>query len=183
MATIQRTQYKDPILEAVIELLNTNASRDIRTFYYGDVLLVPKSELPVVSVAIDNTQIATDDTGSDKSTVPLVISVITEINDTATQDFDVMAGTNSLYEIVIGRNADYTFREDSIAHILRANDQLDSKVTSNGSIVSVFLGTETDRDPINIDFGIGVERRGQGIWSVEATIRVNAYVYTPRVDQ
>lgn len=183
MASIKRTQYKDPILQAVINHLEKHANRDIKTYYYGDVLLVPKTELPVISVAIDATRIAVDDTGTDKSTVPLVISVITDIGDNPNRDFDVMAGTNSLYEIVIGRNDDFTFRKDSLAYILRAHDQLATAQTPAGETVQVYMGTETDREPLDIDFGIGVERRGQGIWSVESTIRVNAYVYTPRVDE
>jgi len=182
MAAIKDSQYKDPIIEAVINFLDGNASRDIKTYYYGDVLLIPKTELPAISVAIDATRIAVDDTGTDKSTVPLVISVITDINDNPNRDFDVMAGTNSLYDIVIGRNDDFTFKDYSLAHLLRKNQDLAAVTLPGGDSVQVWLGTETDREPLDIDFGIGVERRGQGIWSVESTIRINAYAYTPRED-
>ena len=72
---IKRTQYRDPLIEKIIDHLKQGANKDIKNWYHGDVLLIQKRELPAVSVAIDNTIVTTDSTGDDKSTVPIVISV------------------------------------------------------------------------------------------------------------
>lgn len=177
---IIRTQYRDPIIEAIIDHLDKNASKDIKTYYHGDVLLLKKSELPAISVAIDGTRVTTDSTGDDKSTVPIVISVITAINDNQARDFDVMAGTTALYEIVTGRNKDFTYRKDSLVKLLRQKVDLAHTTDENGSQISVFLGIEDQ--PLEVEFGIGVERRGEGIFSTEAAIRTTAFIYTPKIE-
>lgn len=178
---LRRNQYRDPIIEAIINHLKQGANPDIKNWYYGDVLLVSKRDLPAVSVAIDRTRIITDSTGDDKSVVPIVISVITDINADQGRDWDTMAGTTELYEYIIGRNADFTFRKDSFAHLLREKVQLAAATTQDGDQVSVYLGIE-DQD-LDVEFGIGVERRGPGIFSVEAAIRTTAFVYTPSIQE
>lgn len=178
---IKRTQYRDPLIEKIIDHLKQGASKDIKNWYHGDVLLIQKRELPAVSVAIDNTIVTTDSTGDDKSTVPIVISVITDINANQARDWDTMAGTTELYDIVAGRNKDFTYRKDSMIHLLREKVHLASEQSEDGrGEVSVFLGIEDQ--PLQVEFGIGVERRGAGIFSVEAAIRTSAFIYTPKIE-
>jgi len=62
---LNRVQYRDPVIAAIINYLKPKAHPDIRTWYYGDTLLISKSMLPAVSVAIDGMTLETDSTGDD----------------------------------------------------------------------------------------------------------------------
>ena len=176
---LNRAQYRDPVIAAIINYLKPKAHPDIRTWYYGDTLLISKSMLPAVSVAIDGMTLETDSTGDDVTKMAITISVITDINANQGRDFDVEAGTTELYEIVSGKDDNFIYTEDSIMRLLRERVQLATATTPDGESVSVMLGIEDQ--PLSVDFGIGVERRGPGIFSVEAAIHTTAYIYAPQI--
>jgi hypothetical protein len=166
-------QYRDPVIKAVIDFLEPRASRELKGhYYYGDVLLVPKSDLPIVSVAIDQENLQVVNTMEDKSLVPLVINVLVDYNSDMGRDFDLERGTNKLYELVAARNPDFTFTDESLLGLLRSTKGI--QPTEDGKI---YLGLGDT--PITADFGIGVERRGAGIFSIEGVIRVVAEINTP----
>lgn len=166
-------KYRDPIIKAVVDLLEKNADSRLKgRYYYGDVLLVPKSQLPICSVSIDSEAITTVNSLEDESTVPIVINVLTDYNDQGGKDFDLQSGTNMLYEIIAGRNDDFTFKENSMLGILRSKDGVQPVVNEK-----IYLGINDQA--VTADFGIGVERRGAGIFSIEGVIRITATINTP----
>ena len=166
-------KYRDPIIKAVVDLLEPNADSRLKGhYYYGDVLLVPKSMLPICSVSIDTEAVTTVNSLEDESKVPLVINVLTDWNDQGGKDFDLQSGTNMLYEIIAARNDDFTFRADSMLGLLRSAQGVQPVQNQK-----IYLGIDDDR--VTADFGIGVERRGAGIFSIEGTIHITATINTP----
>lgn len=161
--------YRDPVIAAVIDLLEAEGSPELKgRYYYGDILLAPRGQMPFCSIAIDNQAITSADSGNDVAVIPLVINVVVETTKDV-HSWDVMAGTNKLYDLLCGRNADYSLKSTSIAGIIRKHAEVPGG--------QLFLGIENT--PLSADFGIGVDRRGAGIFSIEGTLRVNAALYTP----
>ena len=174
--------YSDPILQKIIDLLKNNMKKGyVKTWYQGDILLVPKTMLPAVSVSIDENNIIADSNLWDKSVIPIVISILVDHTDAAgLQNFDLSAGQLKLYEMTAGRIAaskdpleTLDFMEGTMAHILLDRSKQD---LGNG----VYLNIENNT--FGFDYGIGVERRGAGIFSVEASCRVNVTVDTPAIN-
>lgn len=166
-------KYRDPIIKAVIDFLEPRADSRLKGhYYYGDVLLVPKNQLPICSVAIDLEAVTSTSSLEDESTVPLVINVLVDYNDQGGKDFDLQSGSNALYEILAARNDDFTFKDNSMLGLLRSPEGIQPAENNR-----MYLGIGDT--PITADFGIGVERRGAGIFSIEGVIRVNATINTP----
>ena len=63
------------------------------------------------------------------------------------------------------RDPSYALRPDSIAYVLRKFYQLDSKLYIN-----------LDKD-MEIDYGVSVNKRGEGIFTVEGVIRIEVFHY------
>lgn len=169
-------EYKDPVIAKIIEVLKANGPSAIKSWYYGDVLVVPKSELPVVSIAKASTQIMTADTGNDDHQMPMVLTVIYDYTRSLDRSFDLSGGTQDLYDIVEGRGDDtnkpYKLNTDSIAYVLRNNINLDP---TNKLWLSV-----GQNEGLVINYGLGIERRGPGIFSIEANIRFTARLHQTR---
>lgn len=177
-----RQKYVDPVLQKVIDLLQSKMDKSyVKTWYQGDVLLVPKKLLPAVSVSIDQNNIRADSSLWDASSIPIAISILVDHTDVSgLQSWDLSAGQMELYELTAGRivapedeGETLDFLEGSMAHVL-----LDRKNQDLGN--GVYLNIENNT--FGFDYGIGVERRGAGIFSVEATCRITVKVDTPAIN-
>lgn len=165
------SEYVDPIIALVIEKLNSEGPAQLQgRYYHGDVLLVPKQELPIVSVAKDNTVIRAASNLEDEHYMPLVINILLDYTADLDQSSDLVAGVTRLYEMCEARNGDYTLKADSLAYILRKYQQLDNNVW-------IDIGPNEE---LNIDYGLGINRRGPGIFSVEAVIHTAVKIHTGR---
>lgn len=164
--------YKDPIIEKLIQALDAEGPVQLRGKYrHGDILVPAKSELPLCTIARDRTRISQASDLEDDNDMPLVITVLYDYTQDLTNDFDVQAGLTSLWEIMEKRNSsNYAIEPGTIAYVLRHKQQLDNKL---------WLAVGPNQ-VVDIDYGIGIERRGPGIFSVEAVARVSARVHSPR---
>ena len=174
--------YTDPILGRIIQHLQDNMDKSyVKTWHQGDVLLLPKSDLPAVSVAYDYNNILASDNLHDGSDRDVVISIIVDHTERSMwESWDIMAGQMELYEITAGmqplsnnkaERAKYI--EGCMAAVLtdRAKQDL-----GNG----IFLNVTNNN--LNFEYGIGVERRGEGIFSIEATCRIVVTVDTNAIN-
>lgn len=171
-------EYRDPIIDKIIEKLEAEGPEQLRGKYYnGDVLLVPKSELPVCSIAKDTTAIAAADNATDDHVMPLVLNVLYDYTSDLDQSSDIVAGVTGLYRMMEGRGEDsgagpYDLNASSISYILRKYQSLDP---ANNLWLSV-----GPNERITIDYGLGIERRGPGIYSMESVIRFSARAHILR---
>lgn len=177
-----RGRYTDPILGRIIKLLKDKMDKDyVKTWHQGDVLLLPKSDLPAISVAYDYNNIIASDNLHDMSTRVVTISVIVDHTDASMwRSWDIMAGQMELYEITSGMEAlseDKSKRAKYLSGTLAAvlTDRQNQDL-GNG----IFL--DVQNDTLTFDYGIGVERRGAGIFSIEGSCRINVVVDTNAIN-
>ena len=164
------TEYRDPILKAIIDMLEVEGPEELEGHYvYGDVLAPAKSLLPVVSVARQGTNIQSDGTMQDVHTSAIVLSVIYDWTQDYDQSFDLTRGSNGLYQLIEGRNADFSIKARTLSYALRDNqklaDNLYISIRDNG---------------LEIDYGLGWEKRGSNIFSVEGILRFNIELTQPK---
>lgn len=164
--------YKDPVIQRLIDVLEENGPIELRgKYHHGDVMVPAKSDLPMVTIARDRTRITQASDLEDDNIMPLVINVLYDYTQDLTNDFNVQAGVTSLYRLVEERDpTNYRLKENTIGWVLRQKQQLGPKL---------FLAVGPN-EALDIDYGLGVERRGPGIFSVESVIRISARAHTPR---
>lgn len=162
-------EYRDPILEKLITMLEENGPEELVGHYiYGDTLAPKKDDLPIVSVAREETRVTSDGTMQDVHTTAIVLAVIVDWTEGLDQSFDLTRGTQQLYELLEKRETDptsenyYAVLEGTLVHALRANQKLD-----NNLYISI-------RDEgLLVDYGLGWEKRGDNIFSAEGILRFN----------
>lgn len=159
------SEYRDPILQKLIDTLEAEGPSDLVGHYrQGDVIAVSKEELPVVTVTKASTRMGAASNQEDDQLMPVVINVIYDFMRDLTQSSDLEVGMTTLYGYCEGRSdTDYTLLPDSLAYILRKYPKLDDNL-----YISVGPNEE-----LSINYGMGIERRGKGIFSVEAVLRFN----------
>lgn len=154
------TTYRDPVITAIIALLNAEGHKDLKNrFFYGDPLLVNRSQLPAVFISRDSSSIDDEDVATDRSRMKMVINVVYDLTRDFNQDFANINSANAIYEYIEGRNDDFTLKTTSIAYILRKYQQINSHLYINLDV------------PLELDYGIGVEKRGQGVYTTEGVVR------------
>jgi len=164
--------YKDPVIQKLIDVLEADGPADLKgKYHHGDVLVPAKSDLPMVTIARDRTRITQASDLEDDNIMPLVINILYDYTRDLTNDFDVAAGVTSLYQLVEERDeVNYRIKPGTIAWVLRNKQQLANKL---------WLAVGPN-EVLDIDYGLGVERRGPGIFSVESVIRITARAHTAR---
>jgi hypothetical protein len=167
-------EYKDPIIAKLIEKFEAEGPTELRGHYFhGDILLVPKREMPAVSIAKDETRIYPASNMEDEHYMPLVINVIYDWTKDLDQSSELAAGVTGLYKLVEERDSDYQLVSNSLAYVLRKYQTLDDDVW-------ISVGPN---EQLQINYGLGIERRGPGIFSVEAVIRCSVKIHKVRVSQ
>lgn len=154
--------YQDPIIQAYIDLIKAKQGA-IKTFYQGEPVRIPASDLPCAIISKRETRAAPHTNAEDEYAVGMSITVITDIRqDLSTEDAaaSMVAGVSSLYEIIEGRNADYTLKDTSVLHILRHNIAVDSARN-----LRTDLGSMT-----RVDYGTTLRERPREEWSIEARV-------------
>lgn len=162
-----RNEYIDPVLKKIADKLELEGPVELRGKYrYGDVLVPPKKELPMCTISKDTTIVTKVSNMEDDNLIAVVLNVIYDWTMDLNKSFDLYAGSTSLYNIMEGRNDDYTLKDNTILKVLRKYQQIDT---------NMWLAVGPNEN-IRISYGLGIERRGQNIFSVEAEIRFNARV-------
>lgn len=158
--------YKDPILEKYINLLKTKLSGKIKTFYQGDPLKIPNTNLPCIIISRSQTRIAQETNAEDGHEMSLIITVVTDTRSDLSTNEDISQigpGIATLYELVEGRDpATYVLRDDSILGILRKN-----QIVDNANNIRTDLRSVT-----RVDYGETVRQRKPEIYSIEARIEI-----------
>lgn len=164
--------YYDPIIAKVIDMLEASGPTKLMGRYVnGDVMLPNKSELPMCYITKDQVLAQPANNMEDEHLQMLVATVILDFTGDLNEAADIVAGVPDLWQICEARNDNYELLPDTMLYQLRNSQQLDNKVW-------IGLGT-----PVQINYGMGIERRGPGIFSVEATIRFTVRLHLPAPGQ
>lgn len=158
--------YRDPVIAKIIAVLNASGPVKLKNRYFqGDPVVVAKSQLPAVFISKDKTNIGNDTVSEDFSRMPMVLNVVYDLTRDFGQAFDNIDSATAVYEMLEARNPDYSLRSDSIAAVLRHNQQLDAH-----------LYIDFDKD-LELDYGVSIGKRGDGIFTVEGVCKFEVYGY------
>lgn len=157
--------YTDPILKKYVDLITGSTNR-FKRVYYGDPLRIGASELPALIIAKVDTQVANLTNVDDIHNIRISLTVVTDIRDTISDEKTMVAGVNSLYNIIEGRDEAYQLKTDSLLYILRHNVEID-----------VAHNLRTDISTMShIDYGMTIGKRGENAssWAIEGTLDLTA---------
>lgn len=164
--------YSDPIIRKYIDLIKAKNGK-IKVFYQGDPTRIPISVLPCCVIYKKDTGVRHFTNAQDEHAIGLVFTVITDIRqDLSTNENDakVVEGVASLYEIIEGRNEDYTLMDTSLLGILRKNQLVDD--TNN---------LRTDLDNVTtVNYGETLRQRDPEQWTIEARVEIIAHFVQTR---
>jgi hypothetical protein len=154
--------YSDPVIRKYTELLKANTG-SIKAFYEGEPLRVPTSNLPCAIISKRETRVGPLSNAEDEHGIGMSITIIADVRkDLTTEEGaqNAVAGVATLYDIIEGRNDDYTLKDDCILGILRSN-----------ILVDATYGLRTDLGSITrVDYGTTLRDRAPEEWSIEARI-------------
>jgi hypothetical protein len=154
--------YRDPVIELLKSVLNAHGPAALQNKYFtGDPLVVAKSRLPAVFITRDVTRITNEDVVNDRHDMAIVLNVVQDLTADFNQAFDQLNSSVTLYRWIEGRNADYTLRSDSLLYILRNYQE----TIANNMWINM-------AEAVEASYGVTVNKRGNGIYSVEAVIHV-----------
>lgn len=163
-------EYRDPLLKALIDMLEAEGPEELVGHYvYGDVLAPPKTMLPCVSVARQETNVRSDGTMQDVHTTGIVIAVIYDWTTDLDQSFDLVRGSTGLYKLMEERNPDFSVKPKTFVYALRDNQKL-----ADNLFISI------NDNGLQVDYGLGWEKRGTNIFSVEGILRFNIELTQPK---
>ena len=158
--------YKDPIIEKYIELIK-NACGVFKVYYQGEPTRIPTVNLPCLIISKTGTTAGVHTNSEDQHLISLSITVVTDIRQelsTTENDETVLAGISKLYDIMEGRDANYTLKSNSILDILRTN------IAIAGGNLRTQLG-----ESIAIDYGETMQNREPAEWRIQAKINLVAF--------
>lgn len=154
--------YKDPIIEKYIDLIKAKCG-SIKVFYQGDPLRVPISSLPCCVISKNSTEVRKFTNSQDEHAVGMTVTIIVDIRkelSTNENDAKNVEGVSMLYDIMEGRNDDYSLKDDSILDVLRTNQLVDAA-----------NNLRTDLDTITrIAYGETLRQRNPEEWTIEARL-------------
>src|SRR5215208_3632734 len=149
--------YSDPILEKYISLIKAHNGA-LKSFFQGDPIRIGASQLPACIISKTGTNVGPLSNAEDGHEIGLRITIITDVRQDLSSDESyakIVEGVSSLYDLMEGRNADYTLKETSILDILRSNIIVDADNnlrTDLGSLTRIDYGvTERSRDTYTIE--------------------------------
>lgn len=152
--------YRDPILTLIRDRFNAEGPKELKDrYFFGDTLLVNARELPCVFMSIDVERLTNASNAEVESNIPIALNVVYDLRRDFQQSIENVNAHMSVVNFLIGRNADYTIRKDSLAGVLWNHPQLAAKLWVNLD------------QPMEADFGIGIEKRGPGIFTTEGVLK------------
>src|SRR4051812_10747204 len=113
--------YTDPIIQNYIDLIKAHTGA-IKAFYQGEPLRLPNCDLPCAFISKRETRVGPLTNAEDGHDIGLTITIVADVrSDLGTESGadNAVAGISSLYDLMEGRDADYTLKDTSILGILR----------------------------------------------------------------
>ncbi len=164
-------KYEDPVLVALRNMLNEHGPKDLKNRYgLGDPLVVNQSQLPMAFISFDTQDIGDVTNAEIQSDMNVVINVVYDLKRDFGQGVSNVESHMSIVDFITGRNPDYSLKVDSILGALMAHQDLDEKLWINIDSLS------------EVDYGVGLEKRGPGIYTAEGIVRFTVKNHQLRPD-
>lgn len=152
-------RYKDPVLQKIIDLMEAHGPAELKGRWgIGESMNLSAGSLPQAFVSYDTVQITDASSGTIEFSNNVVITVVVDMKGEFQSPVSNVESHNQVIELIARRDEDLKIRTDSIVGCLREHQD----VTPNLWI--------DDGMPTMIDYGIGIEKRGPGIVTAEASV-------------
>ena len=157
--------YIDPILEKYRDLIEAT-NKKIKTYYFGDPIRIPVSNLPACILSKTETRVAQETNIEDVHEMQIKITIITDIRDDLNDDKQIAAVVNTLYNIFEGReDTTYILKPESILNIIRTNVEVDTAQNLRTDLSTVTA----------ISYAMTVGKRAEEAWAVEGEMELVAH--------
>lgn len=156
--------YQDPIIAKYRQLIEDHSSV-FRAIYQGDPIVIPQTMLPALIIAKADTQVSHFTNQEDQHAVRMVLTVVTDLRSEISSDNTLVAGIAKLYEVIEGRNEDFTLKDGSILSILRTYREVDPDHDLRTDIGTISVSS----------FGPVLGNRDKESYSVEAQVTFTAH--------
>jgi hypothetical protein len=155
----------NPIHQKIVDILTESMSDHVNSYYFGDPLIFPQSDLPAICISNDNGEVGDESVGEDYHRINLVLTLVVDVrNNFDNVESNAVIGDSLSDRIMWGRDPD-TFKllSDTIIHTLRSHSEL-------GNNAHIDLNT-----PMVPNFGFVPGKRGENQISWEATLSFSIY--------
>lgn len=168
---MRNDEYIDPVGQKVIDFLEENGPSELKGHYKnGEVIYEAQSELPLCSMTKGRTRVTSINSMEDEHRMEMAATVILDWTQDIGASYDKIEGAARLQEFMEKRDPNtYRVQEDALLYQLRNEQQIANKF---------WIGM--DEQGSEVSYGIGVQRRGPGVISVEATLRFNVVLHLPK---
>lgn len=160
--------YTDPVLGTLITIFNAEGPTQLKNRYYeGDPIMIAKGSMPAVFLTRDKSTVQQVTNMEDEHILSVVINVVTDVTRDWGQAFNKISSMSDVWDFIEGRNSDGTLKITSLAYILRRYQTLAPKTWINL------------KRAIELDYGVGIEKRGPSIYSVEGIMKIEIRQHQP----
>ena len=159
-------RYRDPIIKLLIEKLEEFGPKElVKNYYYGNPIIIGQNEkiLPAGFISFLTSQTVKASSDRDRTINQYEINIATLIKKDWLNTGRSVQSHMTLLDWCQGRNADMNLKENSILYILRKFEVLDG---ANKLYIDMNTATQVRLFP-------GIEARGPGMFTYEATITFN----------
>ena len=164
MTTTLPQSYRDPIIQKYVDYIKSNMDV-FKTFYFGEPIKIPASNLPCLIISKTATDATESDVANDEHNIQLTFTVVTDIRNDIIDDKTLVAGTNTLYYILEGRDTDtLALNPDSLLNLLRHSVDL-----NQGKFLYTDVGTKT-----KVSYAMTIGKRDAGAYAIEGSITIVA---------
>lgn len=151
--------YPDPIIAKYADLITAAMPGRFAAVYQGDPIRLRGDALPVLIVAKTRTRVGQFDNRRDQHEIGISITVVVDIRAEIGDD-DIVPGIGKLYELVEGRQEDYSLKTDSVLHILRSNQVVDQANNLRTDLESI----------TTVDYTLTLGKRKADTYALEARL-------------
>jgi len=160
------TRYRDPIIALLIEKLEEFGPKElVKKYYYGNPIIIGQNEkmLPAGFISFMSSNTVKASTHRDRTVNQYEINVATLMKKDWLNTGRVVQSHMTLLDWIQGRGADMNLKDDCILNVLRKFEVLDG---DNKLYIDLNTATQVRVFP-------GIEARGPGIFTYEATVTFN----------
>ncbi len=157
-------KYEDPILRKLKDLLDEYGPKELRgRWSIGDSLNLSAGSLPRGFISYDAVEIDNTSNATIREMSAVVISVAVDMKKEFNSSVDRSDSHEQVIALIAARNEDLSFKNESVVGCLMKHQDLDS---------SQNLWINTDGATTEVDYGVGIEKRGPGIVTAEGLVRI-----------
>ena len=168
---MEKQLYQDPIIREYVELFKANLGTGvIKTYYQGDPMRIPESNLPAMIISKDETRVGQSIEGGsnmeDGHEMAMVITVVSSIRKEINDDKSITPGIAKLYDIIEGReDSTFKLKTNSVLHVLRNNVFVNSQKNLRTDLNSI----------TRVDYGFTLGNRDEDAWAAEGQVEFVAH--------